>query len=229
MPDGILHVGYSWTARQPVKKGAYPVATFESSHLTPCYDTANPGEVFPWESTPYGMTTPLSMYPDYGKFTKGPVYVEVRFEGGEVIQNGQGIGRRLEAGDDVGGEPVGVPPSHHRPGDAERLDDLPRRRREALEVGRDQWARAGDLVGEERRPLALRHRPVAGGHAGRGEDLADGGRMALGVVAQVESREVEAEDLDLSDDVAQLGAGDQVGTSRVQGAGDEAEVGQQLV
>lgn len=92
VPDGILHVGYSWTARQPVKKGAYPVATFESSHLTPCYDTANPGEVFPWESTPYGMTTPLSMYPDYGKFTKGPVYVEVRFEGGEVIQNGQGIG-----------------------------------------------------------------------------------------------------------------------------------------
>lgn len=95
VPEGVLHVGYSWVARQPLKKGAYAVAEFGSSHLTPCYDTtptAPPGQVYPWDSTPYGMTTPLYMYAQSGKFTKGPVYVQVTFEGGEVIENGIGIG-----------------------------------------------------------------------------------------------------------------------------------------
>lgn len=87
VPDGVLHVSYSWTARQPVKKGVYPVAEFGSSHLTPCYDSADPDKVFPWDTTPMGMSTPLYVYSDYGKFTKGLVYVQVTFEGGEVFTN----------------------------------------------------------------------------------------------------------------------------------------------
>lgn len=87
-PEGVLNVGYSWVARQPLKKGAYAVAEFDSSHLTACYDTsasAPAEQVYPWDSTPYGMTTPLYLYSETGKFTKGPVYVQVTFEGGEVF------------------------------------------------------------------------------------------------------------------------------------------------
>ena len=98
VPEGILHVSYSWVARQPLKKGAYAVAEFGSSHLTPCYDTRPAGQVtevdqiFPWDSTPYGMTTPLYLYSQTGKFTKGPVYVQVTFEGGEVLAGGASVG-----------------------------------------------------------------------------------------------------------------------------------------
>lgn len=87
-PEGVLNVGYSWVARQPLKRGAYAVAEFGSSHLTACYDTSSsaPAEqVYPWDSTPYGMTTPIYMYSQTGKFTKGPVYVQVTIEGGEVF------------------------------------------------------------------------------------------------------------------------------------------------
>lgn len=90
VPEGVLNVGYSWIARQPLKKGLYAVAEFGSSHLTACYDTSSsaPAEqVYPWDSTPYGMTSPIYMYSQIGKFTKGPVYVEVTFEGGEVFTN----------------------------------------------------------------------------------------------------------------------------------------------
>lgn len=90
LPEGILNVGYGWIARQPLKKGAYAVAEFGSSHLTACYDTSlsTPAEqVYSWDSTPYGMTSPIYVYSQIGKFTKGPVYVEVTFDGGEVFTN----------------------------------------------------------------------------------------------------------------------------------------------
>jgi hypothetical protein len=84
LPDGsTVNVGYEWVARQPLgRKGGYLVATFGSSHLTACYKTATPDADFAWDSSPYGMATPVFVYSDLGKFTRSTVHVDVTMYGG---------------------------------------------------------------------------------------------------------------------------------------------------
>lgn len=84
LPDGsTVNVAYDWVARQPLgRKGGYLVATFASSRLTACYKTATPDADFAWDSSPYGMATPIFVYSDLGKFTKSTVHVDVTVYGG---------------------------------------------------------------------------------------------------------------------------------------------------
>ena len=88
-PGSTVNVAYDWVARQPLgRKGGYLVAEFGSSHLTACHktatlDPASPAVVeFAWQSTPYGMVTPVFVYSDLGKFTKATVHVDVTMLGG---------------------------------------------------------------------------------------------------------------------------------------------------
>jgi hypothetical protein len=88
-PGSVVNVAYDWVARQPLgRKGGYLVAGFGSSHLTACHKTATVDPVSPavvefaWDSTPYGMVTPVFVYSDLGKFTKSIVHVDVTMYGG---------------------------------------------------------------------------------------------------------------------------------------------------
>jgi hypothetical protein len=88
-PGSVVNVAYDWVARQPLgRKGGYLVAGFGSSHLTACHKTATLDPVSPavvefaWDSTPYGMVTPVFVYSDLGKFTKSIVHVDVTMYGG---------------------------------------------------------------------------------------------------------------------------------------------------
>jgi hypothetical protein len=62
----------------------------------------------------------------------------------------------------------------------------------------------------------------------RGQHLGDRRAVAVGVFADVEAGEMEAEDLDLADRVVQLRRGDELPLACLQRALGEPQVGQQL-
>ena len=59
-----------------------------------------------------------------------------------------------------------------------------------------QEARARELAREQRDAVGFGQRGVVGGDAGAREQLGDDGLVHVGVLAQVEHREMEAEDVD---------------------------------
>ena len=107
---------------------------------------------------------------------------------------------------------------------AEGLDDLARRRAEAGDVERDQ--RAASAI--SRTSTAMRSSSGSSRSrldAERAEDLVERVAVDVGVLAHVQAREMEAEDLDLADDVVQRVGGDEarlLGAQRVLG---DAQVG----
>jgi hypothetical protein len=103
------------------------------------------------------------------------------------------------------------------------------RRAEAADVDRDQRPAVGDLAREHRHPLVLAELRVALLDAERAEDLVDRVAVDVGVLADVDPREVKAEDLDLADDVAQHVAGDEGGVLAAQRALGDAQVGGELL
>ena len=120
------------------------------------------------------------------------------------------VGGLLGTGDDVGLDRAGVAPAQQLAERAEGADDLLRRGRERAQIRRDQRPALGDLAREQRAALRGRERRVGLVDAERGEDLGDRRAVAVGVLADVEPREVEAEHLDLADRVVELGGGDEL-------------------
>ena len=137
--------------------------------------------------------------------------------------------RLLGARDDVGLDRARVAPAQQLAERPERAHDLLGRRAEPAQVGGDQRPPLRDLAGEQRGPFGWRERPVGLVDPECGQDLADRGAVAGGVLADVELREVEAEHLDLPDRVVELGGGHEVAVDLAERLLSHPQLVEQLV
>ena len=112
---------------------------------------------------------------------------------------------------------------------AERRDGLLRRGRERAHVGGDQRPPVGDLARQQRRALVVAERGVGLVQPQRGQDLADRVAVDPGVLADVEPGEVEAEHLDLADQVAQVARRDEAPVRRLQRPLGHPQIVEQLL
>ena len=109
-------------------------------------------------------------------------------------------------------------------------DDRKLRRRalRVREMRRVEEPRSRELAYEQRHALLFRQRRVIGGHAGLREQLADDGLVHIGVLAQVEHGEMEAEDFDGALERVQAPLGERRGAVRGERARDRLQVGDKL-
>lgn len=76
-------INISWTASQPVGKNKIIQATFESDHMATCYNTysgwpQSGPDGYSWITSNFGSPeTPFYVYSPNGKFSPGPVHVDV--------------------------------------------------------------------------------------------------------------------------------------------------------